>query len=225
MRGVQRAAWIVLASGALGAAGVALIVWPRLFDSTPAGVGRLAGARCETAPEVEVRGPGPAIGPGRLSLEASAVGADRVVLDFELSPYGGPAESLAARSQCGGPDGDVLRAVANRLAGGRDQGGGGRAQAPGAADGRPRSATAPGGPRAHIRVRRIGEPLRRGRGFFAPRPASPGMPAGFSASFRIGGSTTVSSPARASAWRGSVRSPPSGSRGPGSGSLRPSRSC
>ncbi len=82
----RRAAAGLLWLAALGAAGIAALVWPRLFDSTPAGVGRLAGARCEgvaLAPcGVEVL----TISRGRHWLEASAPEANRVVLEFELAP-------------------------------------------------------------------------------------------------------------------------------------------
>lgn len=86
MTTTRRAATVLLWLAALAAAGIAALVWPRLFDSTPAGVGRLAGARCERvalAPcGVEVL----TISRGRHWLEANAPEANRVVLEFELAP-------------------------------------------------------------------------------------------------------------------------------------------
>jgi hypothetical protein len=98
---VERAAGIVLALAAVAAAGIAAAVWPRLFDSTPAGVGRLAGARCEGAAasscQVEVL----TIGPGRLWLEASDPAATLVALDFELEATAGPKALLLGASADG----------------------------------------------------------------------------------------------------------------------------
>jgi len=94
MTGLQRAAWIILVMAACGAAGITMVVWPRLFDSTPAGVGRLTSAHCEALPGAECAVTVLTISPGRLWVEASAPRADRVVLDFELSPTEAPPRAL-----------------------------------------------------------------------------------------------------------------------------------
>ena len=51
MTRAERAALAGLVLSTLGAASTALLVWPRLFDSTPPGVGRLVAARCDGPPE------------------------------------------------------------------------------------------------------------------------------------------------------------------------------
>jgi hypothetical protein len=83
---LQKAAGVLLLLAALAAAGIALVVWPRLFDSTPTGVGRIVAARCEGALQSGCTVTVLAISAGRLWLEASAPEADRLILDFELSP-------------------------------------------------------------------------------------------------------------------------------------------
>jgi hypothetical protein len=89
----ERVGWAALVAASVGAAAVALVVWPRLFDSTPAGVGTLVSARCEgaaTACAVKSL----AISPGRYWLEASASEASRLSLDFELQASGEAPRAL-----------------------------------------------------------------------------------------------------------------------------------
>jgi hypothetical protein len=73
---------------------MALVVWPRLFDSTPPGVGRIGAARCEVAGggpcEVEVL----TISVGRHWLEASTLEADRLSVDFLLPASDEPPKAL-----------------------------------------------------------------------------------------------------------------------------------
>jgi hypothetical protein len=79
----QKAAAAAFAACTVVAAGVAALVWPRLFYSTPNGVGQLVTATCEgpgrmcSATQVE-------LGPGRYWIEAGAPTADRVTLVFEV---------------------------------------------------------------------------------------------------------------------------------------------
>jgi hypothetical protein len=94
MTGLQRAAWALLALAALVAAEITVLVWPRLFDSTPAGMGRLTGARCEAVPGAACKVTVLTISSGRLWLEASVPGADRVVLDFDLPSSGASPRAL-----------------------------------------------------------------------------------------------------------------------------------
>lgn len=94
MTRVQRAALAVLAVSALGAAAIALVVWPRLFDSTPAGVGRLVAARCEGPPEAPCTVKALEISTGRHWLEASVPEADRLSIEFVLLPSHETATAL-----------------------------------------------------------------------------------------------------------------------------------
>ena len=110
MTGVQRAAWTVLALAALGAAGVTLVVWPRLFDSTPDGVGKLAGARCEGLPQGACTVNVLEISAGRLWLEADGGSPARIVVDFELSPNEAPPRALLLAASTAGLTVNVLSA-------------------------------------------------------------------------------------------------------------------
>jgi len=90
----ERAAGLLLALATVGAAFIAGQVWPRLFDSTPPGRGRLAGARCGDATR-----PGCAVevlelSRGRYWLEASDTGADRLSFEIALSPSEEPPRAL-----------------------------------------------------------------------------------------------------------------------------------
>ena len=82
MTRVERAACAALLLSALGAAAAALVVWPRLFDSTTSGVGRLVSARCADVSETPCTVQLLAISPGRYWLEASSEQADRIALEF-----------------------------------------------------------------------------------------------------------------------------------------------
>jgi hypothetical protein len=93
MTRVPRSALAGLALSALGAATIALVVWPRLFDSTPPGVARLVAARCAGALERECSVRTLALSSGRHWLEASAPEAEGIVLDFE--PGGGEPAAQA----------------------------------------------------------------------------------------------------------------------------------
>ena len=67
------------------AAGVAALVWPRLFASTPDGVGRLVASTCGDGPAQGCATKQLELGPGRYWIEAGSPTADRVTLDFEVS--------------------------------------------------------------------------------------------------------------------------------------------
>jgi len=73
---VERTALAVLTLSTLGAAVLAAQVWPRLFDSTPPGVGKLLAARCEGASPCSVKAL--EVSRGRHWLEANAPEADRL---------------------------------------------------------------------------------------------------------------------------------------------------
>jgi hypothetical protein len=73
-----------LALATAATASIAAVTWPRLFDSTPAGLGRLAGARCEAPGGRPCTAKTLALGPGRHWVEAEA--ADRLVLEFAIAP-------------------------------------------------------------------------------------------------------------------------------------------
>jgi hypothetical protein len=92
----QRGAWAVLVLAAMAAAAVTVVVWPRLFDSTPDGVGTLAGARCEGVPTAACTVSVLEISPGRLWLEARGPGARRIVVDFDPSTEAPPRALLLA---------------------------------------------------------------------------------------------------------------------------------
>jgi hypothetical protein len=126
--GVQRVGWAALLVASVGSAAVALAVWPRLFDSTPAGVGTLVSARCEGAAGTGCAVKSLAISTGRYWLDASAE-ANRLSLDFEL-----PAAHGAARALLLGAGASGLAAAVEYAAGGsswlpvetRESGGGAR---------------------------------------------------------------------------------------------------
>jgi hypothetical protein len=80
----QRTAWATLALAALFAAGITVVAWPRLFDSTPAGVGRLERAQCEGEPTAGCTVRVLEISRGRLWLEARGPGAHRIAADFDF---------------------------------------------------------------------------------------------------------------------------------------------
>jgi hypothetical protein len=91
---VERAGLAALLLSALGAAAVALAVWPRLFDSTPAGADPLVSARCVDATDAPCTVRSLAIGPGRYWLEASSEQADGIVLEFAPSDSRGAVRAL-----------------------------------------------------------------------------------------------------------------------------------
>jgi hypothetical protein len=92
--GLQRAGWAALLAAGIGCVAVTFVVWPRLFDSTPAGIGTLVSARCEGSAGTPCAVKSLAISSGRYWLDASAREADRLDLDFELPATGAPARSL-----------------------------------------------------------------------------------------------------------------------------------
>jgi hypothetical protein len=77
---LRRGATALLIGGTVVAATTVLLVWPRLFDGTPDGAGRLSAARCDreasTPCEVRVL----ELSPGRYWLEAKST--DAIRLDF-----------------------------------------------------------------------------------------------------------------------------------------------
>jgi hypothetical protein len=79
-----RAAAAVLAACIALAAGVALLVWPRLFSSTPDGVGQLVTATCGEGPGRACSVKQLELSPGRYWIEAGAPTAHRVTLVFEV---------------------------------------------------------------------------------------------------------------------------------------------
>ena len=68
----ERLGWAALVIASVGCAAIALVVWPRLFDSTPAGRGTLASAGCQGPAGTPCAVKSLAIGDGRYWLEASA---------------------------------------------------------------------------------------------------------------------------------------------------------
>ena len=101
MSGLQRVACVALALATLGAALIVLVVWPRLFDSTPAGTASLVAARCEGPPDTPCAVRTLGLSPGRHWLEASDTQADRVRLDFALSPSVEPVRALLGAGAAG----------------------------------------------------------------------------------------------------------------------------
>jgi hypothetical protein len=89
----QRAAVVALALCLALAGGIATLVWPRLFDSTPAGTGRLLSARCGDGPARGCTARVLEISRGRYWIEAGTPAANHVTLDFELAPSA-PAGAL-----------------------------------------------------------------------------------------------------------------------------------
>jgi hypothetical protein len=103
---VDRTALAVLWLSAFGAAGVGFVTWPRLFDSTPPGVGRLVSARCAPPLETPCAVKTLETSPNRYWLEAGADGADGLSLDFAL-----PASGEAPRVLLLGVDSSFLAIV------------------------------------------------------------------------------------------------------------------
>ncbi len=86
MTRAHRAGWALLVSSTLGSAFVALLVWPRLFDSTPPGLGRLVAARCDGALDAPCAVKTLALGTGRYWLHASAPTVDRLSVEIQTLP-------------------------------------------------------------------------------------------------------------------------------------------
>jgi hypothetical protein len=125
----ERVGWAALLIGIVGSAAIALVVWPRLFDSTPAGAGALVAAGCQGPAGTPCAVKALAISDGRYWLEASAREADRLSLEFELPASSGPARALLI----GAGASDLAAAVEYASAGSgwspvetRDSGGGAR---------------------------------------------------------------------------------------------------
>jgi hypothetical protein len=125
---VERAAGAVLLLGALAAGGIVAAVWPRLFDSTPAGLGTLAAARC-SAPQASCQVELLTLSPGRFWLEPTESRATAVELDYELHQANGAPRALLL-----GASADGLQVAVERSADGsawdkvptRESGGGSR---------------------------------------------------------------------------------------------------
>jgi hypothetical protein len=126
VRSAERAAAAALALTAAAAAWIAVVTWPRLFASTPAGVGRLVATRCEAAGDTPCAVKTLALGPGRHWLEATAAGAGRLVLVFEVAPVearpqvlllGASADGLGVEIELSG-DGSIWRSLATSESGG-----------------------------------------------------------------------------------------------------------
>jgi hypothetical protein len=118
--GVQRVGWAALVAASVGSAAVALVVWPRLFDSTPAGVGTLVSARCEGSAGTACAVRSLAISAGRYWLDASAGEANRLSLDFELPATRGAAALLLGAGASGLAAGRRVRPRRFELVAGRD---------------------------------------------------------------------------------------------------------
>ena len=92
MTRLDRAAAVILASCIALAIAVAALAWPRLFGSTPSGVGRLVSVRADdaapggTAKQLE-------ISPGRYWVEAGSPASARLTLEVEV-PDGSAARAL-----------------------------------------------------------------------------------------------------------------------------------
>ncbi len=108
--GLQRAAWALLVLASLAPEAIAGAVWPRLFDSTSDGVGKLVGARCEGAPAAGCTLSALEISPGRFWLEAHGPGATRIVVDFDLSSSDAAPRALLLAAASAGITSTVLRA-------------------------------------------------------------------------------------------------------------------
>jgi hypothetical protein len=80
----DKVAAVVLAAGIALAAGVVLLVWPRLFASTPDGVGRLIASTCGDGPGQVCTTKQLELGSGRYWIEAGVPTADRLSLVFEV---------------------------------------------------------------------------------------------------------------------------------------------
>lgn len=113
----QRTAAAVLTTGIALAAFVATLVWPRLFASTPDGVGRLLASSCGDGPSRGCVTKPLEISPGRYWIEAGASTADRLTLEFEVG--GGaaaralllPARADALAVSVRGPNAVAVRAT------------------------------------------------------------------------------------------------------------------
>ena len=95
------AALAALALGTGAAAGIAVLTWPRLFDSTPPGVGQLVSATCATPDGAACGVEAITLGPGRHWLEASAQAAGQLTLEVELRPAERPALLMLGASADG----------------------------------------------------------------------------------------------------------------------------
>lgn len=112
MTGLGRAALAALTLAAVGAAGIVSAVWPRLFDSTPPGVGRLAQVRCESPIPAPCGVRSLQISSGRHWLEAGAAEANRLELEFELAGAERPPAALLLGASAGAFSATVERADA-----------------------------------------------------------------------------------------------------------------
>jgi hypothetical protein len=111
----------------LVAAGIGLYTWPRLFDGTPRGTGRVIGSECagENGARCEVKLL--ELSPGRYWVEARGVAVRELSLEFEIRPDEEPARMvlLAARTDHltvevarADPTGGWKTLAAERVAGG-----------------------------------------------------------------------------------------------------------
>lgn len=113
----QRVAAAVLAACVALAALVAALAWPRLFASTPDGIGRLLASTCGVGPSHACTTKTLEISPGRYWVEAGSPTADRVTLEFQVGAGSGaralllPARSDALTVRVLGGHGDPLRAT------------------------------------------------------------------------------------------------------------------
>jgi hypothetical protein len=106
-RGLARA---MLVLTTLAAAGIAVAVWPRLFDSTPNGLGKLSRAQCQGLPTAGCSVSTLEISPGRLWLEGRGLGVSRIVLDLDVSSTQGPPRALLLAAGATDITPSVLRA-------------------------------------------------------------------------------------------------------------------
>ena len=105
MTRVQRAAGALLVASTLGAVLIALLVWPRLFDSTPPGVGRLVAARCAGGSDAACSVKTLAIGTGRYWLQTSGPEADRLSVEIQTAPTELPPSVLLGKDHWWSPVG------------------------------------------------------------------------------------------------------------------------
>jgi hypothetical protein len=113
----HRAAAAVLAACIVLATLVATLVWPRLFASTPDGVGRLLASSCGDGPSRGCVTKQLEISPGRYWIEAGAPTADRLTLEFEMGDGSVsvaralllPARADALSVRVRGPNGVAVR--------------------------------------------------------------------------------------------------------------------
>jgi hypothetical protein len=125
VRPIERAALAALASATAATAWIATVTWPRLFESTPSGLGRLEASRCEGPSGAPRAVKTLALSPGRHWLEAGPEGAGRLVLEFALAPDDRPRVLLLGASADGlsvtveqSRDGSNFGALATRESGG-----------------------------------------------------------------------------------------------------------